>query len=1656
MSWITKNVGSLSNLASRIAAETNGEHGSNEVTLQLQQELQETRDELSARHREWEQARQNYESRLQNLTNGNATAQNVEQLEQKLNRAVGLLKNLQSDKQNLTLKVKTLEDEKGQALTQLEAARELQQQLEQQRQEIQQLQEHQQQHKQNGEAGPKSDHAGREAEERIQQLEQELKAQKDQSATLIQELKAEKDQSSTLVQELKSQLLQATENTKKLEDQLTQQNQESDSQMDLSIELNMAKDDLEQALAEIESLKEANAKLSSKYKGSPMSPTQQQSPALVKELAEAKATIAQLELKFSKESETAKESVALKATQKELQETVETVRKELTKANTLHSEAQKELSEQKTTRAALEKKEATMAKSIARLESELAAAKATTEGETPANGAADAAEELQSRIQDLERQLETSKEEFSNKHIEAVVLAIQALLGPSRTDALPQALVNDKVLATWNRAKDEVDSYKDGNRSLEDNLSRLRRENQEAQTKYSAALELVESEKTSQLESLRKSHELAINELQQKLQSDSHSHDDLSARINALKVSADESRKTLEEQFDAEKKQLIAKQETLKEEYKTMKQTFEEELLAAEASQRERDAMIQNLQATVASNEQLLITIREDLQKTTNERNHFQTQHRALLDRVTNMKSTLGTKLQADMDNINTLRQQIDQLTAQNNDYLLTIKQLEEELMASHEHYEKTSRELEHLRRRLVDIQEDASAEVVEKENLIHELQSRLQREEREREDWETMASEQRASKDQAVVNMRAMERERDAARAEKESIRVELDREIESLNNLQSVLEEFQSAKESEIQFALEGLHRQLNHSNASLEEFQHRALAAEEQLQNLTLDVERAHQLEREVKEKNLTIGKLRHDAVIQQGHLTEAMRRLREENSQNTVDIPLISNLFISFLNIPRGDQKRFEILQLISGVLKFTDEQREQAGLIRRAGVGFGAMTPSASGSRSPSMEQMRQPPPEPRELWKVVKDKEKDSTHIEFLSSLNRHTAAVNVVRFSPTAECLASAGDDGNIILWRPTENKEVVSRFAESDDEEFERETWRVQSMMRGSLSDIYDIAWSPDGRFIISGSIDNTARIWDVKDAKCIHVIADHRHYVQGVAWDPLGDFVATQSSDRSVHIYGFRIDKNGHVVVNNLGKSTKLDLSKLRSIPQPTVPVTIPTTPSSNSTSAQAKSSGDTDMAVDSSTEKEDASKPATRTPKTFRLYHDETLTSFFRRLSFTPDGSMLITPAGQYRAPIQKAAAQKDDESSAAPHASELEMRNTAYIYARRDFGRGPVAHLPGHKKPSVAIKCSPVLYELRPIQPATPSSSYHQSTATPAPSTAASSTTDTTAATQKNAAAPRGPSVFGLGYRSIYAVATQDSILIYDTQQSAALALVSHLHYATFTDMAWSSDGCNLILTSSDGFCSIISFEEGELGTVYIPPKSMMDLLPAPDSTVPPVNESLDAAANIAATAGMLQKLNGLSLTEKKEQKASEKKEPKEPKAKAKQQEKSESAGAPKKSSTKKAPGRTQTTLSTPATSGVTAGKAASAAVSTSSATTATQSPASASPTESPKTSFKTERDGDSVMSIASEQPTPKKRRIQPTFVSALPGSMDSAPASPVFAALPSPAPASMAVRPLTALDFAQPGLANTAAASATAPKPKKRIAPTFVSALPGH
>ncbi|KAI8867429.1 WD40 repeat-like protein, partial [Ramicandelaber brevisporus] len=260
----------------------------------------------------------------------------------------------------------------------------------------------------------------------------------------------------------------------------------------------------------------------------------------------------------------------------------------------------------------------------------------------------------------------------------------------------------------------------------------------------------------------------------------------------------------------------------------------------------------------------------------------------------------------------------------------------------------------------------------------------------------------------------------------------------------------------------------------------------------------------------------------------------------------------------------------------------------------------------------------------------------EQSQVQYCATLSRHAAAVNVVRFSPISSILASAGDDGTIIMWKDTQQGQSLM-----GDDNGDSEIWKAVSMLRGSRADIYDIAWSPDGRFLISGSIDNTARIWDARTARCLHVLTDHSHYVQGVGWDPIQDgrYIVTQGSDRAVCVYEWD---------------------------QPTA----------------------TTAVTDEQQPPQPTSHPATI--RGFMMYYDENLSSFFRRPAFLPDGSALLTAAGVYRS---------QQTPAVSPRPTTL-TTNTVYAYARNRITSDPIAHFPGHKYPVTSIRPCPVLFEHR--------------------------------------------------------------------------------------------------------------------------------------------------------------------------------------------------------------------------------------------------------------------------------------------------------------------------------------------------------------------
>lgn len=83
----------------------------------------------------------------------------------------------------------------------------------------------------------------------------------------------------------------------------------------------------------------------------------------------------------------------------------------------------------------------------------------------------------------------------------------------------------------------------------------------------------------------------------------------------------------------------------------------------------------------------------------------------------------------------------------------------------------------------------------------------------------------------------------------------------------------------------------------------------------------------------------------------------------------------------------------------------------------------------------------------------------------------------------------------------------------------------------------------------------------------------------------------------------------------------------------------------------------------------------------------------------------------------------------------------------------------------------------------------------------------------------------GHSLFSLPYAMILAIATKDSIYIYRTDELSPIIVLKGMHLATLTDLCWTSlsedDSIVLVISSTDGFCSVVVFENNELGVLYI-------------------------------------------------------------------------------------------------------------------------------------------------------------------------------------------------------------------------------------------
>ncbi len=113
-----------------------------------------------------------------------------------------------------------------------------------------------------------------------------------------------------------------------------------------------------------------------------------------------------------------------------------------------------------------------------------------------------------------------------------------------------------------------------------------------------------------------------------------------------------------------------------------------------------------------------------------------------------------------------------------------------------------------------------------------------------------------------------------------------------------------------------------------------------------------------------------------------------------------------------------------------------------------------------------------------------------------------HTEAINSAVFSPDGKYALTASNDNTARIFEVSSCKEV--------------------HILTGHKEDIKSAVFSPDGKYALTASCDSTARIYDVVSGKEVHILAGHTNSVNSAVFSPDGKLVLTASGDNTARIY------------------------------------------------------------------------------------------------------------------------------------------------------------------------------------------------------------------------------------------------------------------------------------------------------------------------------------------------------------------------------------------------------------------------------------------------------------------------------------------------------------------------------------------------------
>lgn len=306
-----------------------------------------------------------------------------------------------------------------------------------------------------------------------------------------------------------------------------------------------------------------------------------------------------------------------------------------------------------------------------------------------------------------------------------------------------------------------------------------------------------------------------------------------------------------------------------------------------EALRAEVEQLRKQLESIQESHGSEVTELKSELEESNNAKENAEEQYQVLLQRVEKIKSSLSERLKRDKAELEEARERIEELETQNED-------LQGAAHSSGADYDKLKGELQDATRELNTLRSRSNLStqnwIKEKDDMtrhIQHLKEEMDTTANAMGEWEVIAMEERSIKESLVDKVSELEEQVSALRQGYEGAAAERDSQSTLVDNLQNALKEIQEARKRELREMVESTEEQIQGLKKIVHEADARATEAETTKESLTQELERTAPFEKEVREKNLLIGKLRHEAIVLNDHLTKALRYLKKTKPEDNVD-------------------------------------------------------------------------------------------------------------------------------------------------------------------------------------------------------------------------------------------------------------------------------------------------------------------------------------------------------------------------------------------------------------------------------------------------------------------------------------------------------------------------------------------------------------------------------------------------------------------------------------------------------------------------------------------------------------------------------------------------------------------------------------------------